>query len=374
MRVKIEIDTKTFIRFWLVVIGFGLVGIAIWLAKDALILLGVAAFLALALNQPVSKITQILPGSKKNRVGATAVAYLLIVAILGVFVMFVMPVIIEQTGKFAATVPDFVQNLTAENSGVRQFVEKNNLQPMVKEATDSASRFASTFAQNIGGIFFGGINAVANLIFSTIMVLTMAFFMLVEGPAWLGKLWSLYPDKSRMRRHKRIADRMYRAVSGFVNGQMTVSAIGGVATSMGVLALVPTMGVPMSLVIPVGVILFFLNMIPMFGVMIGVAISAVLVAMNSLPAGVAFLLYSMVYQQIEGNVISPMIQAKNNNLSPALVLAAILIGVYIFGLLGALISIPIAACAKILLEEYFAVKNKTPEAETDFSEIVKKLG
>ena len=54
MKVKIEIDTITFVRFWLVVIGFGLAGLLIWNARTALVIIGAAAFLALALNGPVS--------------------------------------------------------------------------------------------------------------------------------------------------------------------------------------------------------------------------------------------------------------------------------------------------------------------------------
>ena len=74
MKVKIEIDTKTLIRFWLVIFGFITVAGAIWLAKDVLIMIIIAAFLALALNAPVARITKILPGSNKNRVAATAIA------------------------------------------------------------------------------------------------------------------------------------------------------------------------------------------------------------------------------------------------------------------------------------------------------------
>lgn len=372
MKTTIEIETKTFIRFWTVSIGFGLAGLMLWLSKDALILLGAAAFLALALNHPVSKITKILPGSKKNRVGATAVAYLILVIILSLFMLFVVPVIVEQTSKFISTLPDLINSITAENSVVRQFIEKHGMTGLVKEATENLTNFAGELTKNIGGIFFGGVNAVANMIFSGVMVLTMAFFMLVEGPKWLADLWKLYDDKAKMKRHKRIASKMYSAVSGFVNGQLTVSAIGAAATSLGALILALTMGIPMSLVIPVGVILFFLNMIPMFGVMIGVAISTILVAMNSIPAGIVFLIYCMIYQQIEGNVISPMIQGKNNSLSPAVVLAAVLVGVYVLGLLGALISIPIAACIKILIDEYFLSKREVSQ-KSDISDVVKKL-
>ena len=64
MKVRIDIDTRTFVRFWLVVIGFALALLAIYSARTALIIIGVALFLALALNAPVSKIAGHLPGKK----------------------------------------------------------------------------------------------------------------------------------------------------------------------------------------------------------------------------------------------------------------------------------------------------------------------
>lgn len=371
-KVRIEIDTKTFIRFWLVVIGFVLAGAMLWTAKDALILVGMAAFLALALNDPVSKITKILPGSKKNRVGATAVAFLLIVGAIGIFVRFVLPVVISQTGNFISSVPDIVHNVTAENSALRQFVQQNNLENAILEVSKNLGESFESAVKNFASFFVGGINAIVGVIFSLFLVLSMSFFMLIEGPGWISKIWSLYPDKSRMKRHRRVASRMYRAVSGFINGQLIVSAIGGVATSLGVMILSLTMGVPADLIVPVGVILFFLNLIPMFGVIIGVALSSLLVLFSSVPAGLIFVVYCVVYQQIESNVIVPMIQARTNQLSALIVIVAITIGVYVLGIFGALISIPIAACVKILVEEYFRSRSKK-EAVADISDIVEKL-
>ena len=81
MKVRIEIDTKTFVRFWLVVMGFGLAGLAIYSAKDALVLLGISLFLALALNRPVAAIAKKLPG--KSRLGGTALAYTTLVLLFG---------------------------------------------------------------------------------------------------------------------------------------------------------------------------------------------------------------------------------------------------------------------------------------------------
>src|SRR5664279_4164410 len=106
MKVRIEIDTRTFVRFWLVVIGFALVALAVYSALSALVIIGAAFFLAMALNGPVSRVAKVLPG--KSRVGATAIAYIVVVFLLGVFIFLVVPPIIEQTAKFVATIHHFV--------------------------------------------------------------------------------------------------------------------------------------------------------------------------------------------------------------------------------------------------------------------------
>ena len=367
MRVKIEIDTKTFIRFWLTLLGLALAGLMIWRAKDALVLLIISAFLALALNGPVTRIAKILPGSSKNRVGATAVAYLAIVVVLGLIVSFLGPMIIDQTGKFISQVPDFFKEVTASNSGVRLFIKENHLENLVEQASKSLNDLADAYSKNIGNIIFGSIASLANFLVSLFLILTMAFLMLVEGPSWFDKLWKIYPDKTRQKRHKRIAYRMYRAVANYINGQLTVCAISGTlaAITVAIIALITNAPV-MNLAIPVGVILFIFGMIPMFGAALGGVISAMILAFNIWYVGLIFAVYFLIYQQIENNVISPMIQARSNQLSALIIIVAITVGIYAAGLLGAFLSIPTAACLKILFEEfYLARRKKKPEEDKE---------
>ena len=367
MRVKIEIDTKTFIRFWLTLLGLALAGLMIWRAKDALVLLIISAFLALALNGPVTRIAKILPGSSKNRVGATAVAYLAIVVVLGLIVSFLGPMIIDQTGKFISQVPDFFKEVTASNSGVRLFIKENHLENLVEQASKSLNDLADTYSKNIGNIIFGSIASLANFLVSLFLILTMAFLMLVEGPSWFDKLWKMYPDKTRQKRHKRIAYRMYRAVANYINGQLTVCAISGTlaAITVAIIALITNAPV-MNLAIPVGVILFIFGMIPMFGAALGGVLSAMILAFNIWYVGLIFAVYFLIYQQIENNLISPMIQARSNQLSALIIIVAITVGIYAAGLLGAFLSIPTAACLKILFEEfYLARRKKKPEEDKE---------
>ena len=369
MKVKIDIDTKTFIRFWIVVIGFLLLGLVIWRAKDALILIFISLFFALALNHPVSKITQALPGSKENRVGATAVAYFLIVALLGLFISFVVPTLVEQTSKFVDNLPSLVEGFSGQYSGLENFADKYNLTSYVEQVAVSLQDSFADLSKNIGGMVFNGVNAIARAIFSVFMVLAMAFLMLIEGPDWLRRLWQSYEDKEKMKKHRRIANRMYKSVSAYVNGQLLIALVSGVGGAITVVILSLFFAeVPSDLAIPVGVILSIIGLVPMFGATIAGIIAALIIGFNVPFAGIVFGIYFIIYQQIENNIISPMIQAKTNQLSALLVIVAITIGIYAFGILGALISIPAAACAKILFEEYISKSRPKAQPKKDLKD------
>ena len=148
MKTRIDIDTKTFVRFWLVVIGLGLAIYATYLASTALLIIGISFFLALALNGPVSRISKRLPG--KSRVGATAIAYIAVVAVLGAIITLVVPPMVHQTARFAQTLPAVVQDATSEGQAIRTFIDEYNLQPQIDEAVASIQDSTTALARNVG--------------------------------------------------------------------------------------------------------------------------------------------------------------------------------------------------------------------------------
>ena len=226
MKVKIEIDTKTLIRFWLVIFGFIIFAGLIWVAKDVLIMIIIAAFLALALNDPVARITKILPGSNKNRVAATAVAYLTIVLILGALISLLTPIIADQVKHFSKDLPQIVKNYTGEESGIRRFIVENHLEGMISQAVDSITRSINSSVSKLGDFFFGSIASIVGWLISLFMILAMAFLMLVEGPDLIDKIFKVfYTDKTLEKDHRRILSRMYGTVSGYVSSIVTICSI-----------------------------------------------------------------------------------------------------------------------------------------------------
>ena len=376
MKVKIEIDTKTLIRFWLVIFGFIILAGAIWIAKDVLIMIIIAAFLALALNSPVAKIAKILPGSSKNRVGATAVAYLIIVLIFGALFSVLTPIITDQVKHFSKDLPQIVQNYTGEQSGIRRFITENHLEGMISQAVDSVTRSINSSVSKLGDVFFGSIASIVGWIISLFMVLAMAFLMLVEGPDLIDKIFKVfYTDKILEKNHRRILSRMYGTVSGYVSSIVTICSISATCGSIATAILALIFGFPISLIAPIAVLLFVFGMIPMVGTTIAGVLSALIIGLNLPTAGLIFLAYFLIYQQIENNVISPMVQARNNQLSALIIFIALTVGVYAFGLLGALLAIPLAACAKILVQEQLKSRKRRSRAETSerLVELLKKI-
>ena len=376
MKVKIEIDTKTLIRFWLVIFGFIILAGVIWIAKDVLIMIIIAAFLALALNSPVAKIAKILPGSSKNRVGATAVAYLIIVLIFGALFSVLTPIITDQVKHFSKDLPQIVQNYTGEQSGIRRFITENHLEGMISQAVDSVTRSINSSVSKLGDVFFGSIASIVGWIISLFLVLAMAFLMLVEGPDLIDKIFKVfYTDKILEKNHRRILSRMYGTVSGYVSSIVTICSISATCGSIATAILALIFGFPISLIAPIAVLLFVFGMIPMVGTTIAGVLSALIIGLNLPTAGLIFLAYFLIYQQVENNVISPMVQARNNQLSALIIFIALTVGVYAFGLLGALLAIPLAACAKILVQEQLKSRKRRSREENSerLVELLKKI-
>ncbi len=371
MKMKIEIDTQTFIRFWMVVIGFAVVAFALYSARTALVMIAAALFLAVTLNAPVSWVAKYLPG--RSRVGGTAIAYIMVVAILGAFLTLVVPPIVQQTVKFVETVPVIVDTATTQYQSVNDIIERYHLEGQVNEAVQSVKENASSWAANIGGSIVGSLSTLGSFIVSLAFVLVLSFLMLIEGPTMLEKLWKLYRDKTTMEYHRNLVHRMYNVVTGYVIGQLTISGIGSVTMGIFVFILSFIFDVPGNLAIPTAAIYFILSLIPLFGSSIAAILIALLMILNAPIAALVFVIGFIIYQQIENNVVAPTVQSKRMELTALWILVAVTIGIYVFGIVGGIISIPIAGCLKVLFDDYLAhTRSQREKTKRPIAHLAKK--
>jgi predicted PurR-regulated permease PerM len=373
MKVRIEIDTKTFVRFWLVVIGFGLAGLMIYASREALMIIGTALFLALALNYPVKKIAGWLPG--ESRLGGTALAFTSLIVFSIAMVWFVVPPIVQQSAKFAATIPALIDQANEQWHGVGRFIDENGLREQVDTAAENVKQQAAGIATKVGTNILSSVGSLASFIASLFLVIVLAFLMLLEGPEWMRRIWGLYNDQEKMIHHRRLADKVYNVVTGYINGQLTVSGIGSLVAGLFVFGMSFFVAeIDANLAMPTILLTFVLSLIPMFGATLAGGLVTLLLALNSITAAIVYLVFFIIYQQIENNFISPAIQAKKVELSALAVLVAVTVGLYVSGLVGVVVAIPVAGTIKVFLEDYLErAKQERVEQEKPLKKLVKKL-
>jgi predicted PurR-regulated permease PerM len=351
-RIKIDIETRTFVRLLLVAAGFVLVGLAIMKLTYPLTIIIVSAFLAIALNPPVTKLASYMP--RGSRIGATAVSYLFVVTIIGGLFVLAVPPAVEQSANFAKQIPGYIETLEDRDGALRGFLRQYDLEPQLDAALEDAKNQATTFAAQLGRAFVTGAGALIGGVVSVIIVLVMTFFMLIEGPSSIRRIWALYSDKERREHHKELVTKIYRVVTAYVNGQVLVASIAAVAAFV-VLVILATIfeGVPLGIALPLSGIIFFGSMVPIIGTIISTVFVTTILLLNDVAAAVIFLAYFLIYQQIENNVIHPIVQNRTVEITMLTVTIAILIGVSLFGILGALIAIPVAGAVRVLVNDFF---------------------
>jgi predicted PurR-regulated permease PerM len=354
---EVTLSNRTVIRIVVLVIVSFLFLAALRQAAHALLLIFMAFFLALALNGPVGWLARHMKG---RRAAATGISFLLILLIFGAFLASIVPPLVRQTSSFIDVAPELVDDVRDENTGLGQFVRRNNLEGQIDKISDELSNRLG----NIGGTAFSTASRIGSNIFSSLTVLVLTFMMLVEGPAWLKFLKQLLPKHRRAHTEKLLAE-MYKVVRGYVNGQVLLAA------TAALLILVPLVILDISYPVALMVIVFFCGLIPMVGHYIGAVIVS-LVALFTSPWDAAIILaYYFLYQQVENYVIQPTIQSNSTNMSPLLVFSSVIVGVSFGGLLGGLVAIPVAGCARVLILDYLKSRHVGGgKAEEAYEEVV----
>ena len=348
---KVQIDTKTFIRFWLVIIGFASVGYLLFAARNGLLIIGCALFFALAIKPLISRIAGLFHGKSKKI--PIALAYLVVVGFICAFVAIVVPTIISETAKFAKNLPSIVDGATNNLTFIDDIGETLHIDNFRGEALNKLKDVSQSFVNldNVGTTLTGSIATVGSTFASVILTLVLAFFMLTEGPSISKKFWGRFNSGSS-KKAEHVVYRLSQTISTYVSSAITVALINACFTMVAIFIMSFIFGLNPGLALPFGLITGVFSLIPMFGSFIGGTLVALLLGFSQIGAGVTFLIYTIVYLQIESNIISPKIQGKGMKLPALAVLSAVTIGVYTFGLIGAIISIPIAGCIRVLIEEY----------------------
>ena len=364
MSKTIETDTKTFLRFWLVPVGLGLVGLFLYSAVTGLVIVGISILLALALRPLVNKVNNFFSKrfgiEKKHRTSSAILAYLIVVMIIGGIILVVGPVVVNETSKFVQHFPETFEQNFGGWEGINNFGRSIGINNLQGEITTAVSNISENLLGVLGNNLIANVSSIADIIMKIMLTLVLTLLFLLEGPSLVDTFWATIStgeeDKKPITVAKRICAKMANVVSTYFSRQVIVAAIDGLVSGFIVFLLSLCTGISSSLAIPMGMITMLFYLIPMFGQFIGGTLVTVILLFSSPLAAVVFAIIYIVYAQFENNLIAPKIQGNALNLPAVMVLIAITIGMYMFGLIGAIVAVPIAGCIRVLVDEYPNIK------------------
>ena len=357
MSKSIDVDTKTFVRFWLVIAAFIALILLIIKAKDGLIIVGTSIFLALAFKPLTKKVDRIL-GKKSHPGLAAGVTVTAIVLVIGAIIATVGPVVVSETSRFLSQAPTQIQDAINQSDWIDNVGKTFGIDDAKMQLGTLIKNGLHSVFGNIPETLFSSVSAIANFLVSAVLSLVLTILFITQGPALMRSLISRVNSKSEKasRLTERIAGKISDVISGYVTGQLIVAVIDATFTGLTVFALSLIFGFSSGLALPMAMVSLVFYMIPMFGQVITDIIVSLVLFISSPWAGLSFLVVYLVFAQIEANVIAPRIQGNRMSLPPLLILVAITLGMYAFGLIGAIISIPIAGIIKVLIDEYPNIK------------------
>jgi predicted PurR-regulated permease PerM len=331
---------RAVIRTVLIVVAVLLTLYLIYLLRKPIGWLLIALFLAVALSGPVNLLHRRMP-----RGFAIALVYLGMLMIpVGIGALIVPPIVngaedlAQNAPAYARDLADFVN----ENERLQTLNDDYDITGKLEEEAAKLPEKLGDAASVLSDVGFG----IVNSIFAVVTILILTAFMLGGGRRWIA-VWLRFAPEDRAQRIERVFDRSARAVGNYVAGALAQALLAAV-TAFAVLTI---LGVPFAA--PLALIIFFLDLIPMVGATLGAIIVGVVTLFGDFPVDtIIWVVWSIVYQQVENNLVQPQIQKRAVDINPFLVIVSVLFGGTLLGVVGALMAVPVAATIQIALREW----------------------
>ena len=331
-------SNRTVVRVILVAIAVVAALYFLWLVRSVIGMLFIAVFLAVALGPVVEFFSR---RGLKRPLAILLTYVLLLLSVFGLGLL-VVPPIVNGVNDFVKNVPGYVSDLRHSKT-FRKYDDKYKITPKLQEQAQKLPTHLSDAVSGLRDITVGIFGTIVQLV----TILVMTFFLLNDGKRILAFTFrELGPDRGE--RIGRIGEDVYKAVGGYVAGNILISIIAGVT------AYVVMMLLKLPFAVPLAVLVAFLDLIPLVGSTIAGAIVAIVAAIVGFPTKlIIWVIFEIVYQQVENNVIQPVVYRRTVAIHPLIVIVAVLIGGSLLGILGALLAIPIAATIQIVVKEWW---------------------
>lgn len=314
-----------------------LAGVVVYFARDVLLLIYVSALLAVVIMPAVNVVRKFHLGHWWPGRGAAIVLLVgILLALLAIFVIFMLPPIFRDMQAFGADLP-------RRTAGLYERVRKLPLSGRLDPASLQEHAAAA-----VGGAF-GLFRGLAGGLFAFFSCLILTVYFVIDGDRAFYWLMSLVPGKARPRLQSTFLKAEHR-VRHWLVGQAALMLILGVSS-----------GVAFGLMhikyfYALAVIAGVLNIVPILGPIVLVVLASIVAVFDSWAKLLGVLAFYFLYHETETAYLTPKIMKYSVGLPPLAVIVALTVGGALAGIVGALIAVPTAALVAVFIEEYLVNK------------------
>jgi predicted PurR-regulated permease PerM len=316
----------------------------------------IALFLAAVLNPAVNWLQR--RHRLIKRPIAIALTYLALVVVLLFVVVIFLPLLVDQINGFIKFVSTAAQAPEGPTQYIKGLFKQNGLGGLVQRIDVQLSDLRKQLGGALGNLFSAtgqiAISA-ASFLAALATVLTLTFFLILGSDRYVNAGVGLFAERHQSL-VRRILGQAAGAVSGYVTGNLAISVICGVTTFVVLLVLGMPYAAPLALLVAV------LDLVPLVGATLGGALLVIVGLFVEPWKAVVLLVFVLVYQQVESNLLQPLVYSQAVQLNGLVILIALLVGGQLLGIPGALLAIPVAEIIRILRTEISAYRRTTQEA------------
>lgn len=278
----------------------------------------------------------------RHRVPKTLASLLSIIASLGLVsgvVALIAPSIVEQSVQLADQTSEAITQVQDWLRGPPLNIRDEQLDGVLEQLSSTLQDRGDQIASGV----FSGVSAVGSFVITLVLVLVLTFFFIKDGPRFLPFVRRI-SGRTAGRHLTEVLTRAWNTLGGYIRAQAIVSFVDAVLIGLALVIL----GVPLAWAL--AVITFIAGFIPIVGAFTAGAL-AVLIALvaNGFTTAIIVLVVIILVQQLEGNVLQPIVQSRAMNLHPGVILLGVAAGSTLFGIIGAFLAVPLLAVLAVAL-------------------------
>ncbi|KKT17188.1 MAG: hypothetical protein A2654_00695 [Candidatus Nealsonbacteria bacterium RIFCSPHIGHO2_01_FULL_43_31] len=333
----LDISWETILKMAIALFTFYL----IYLIRDILIWVVFGLIISVLFNPAID----FLQKKRVPRVLATILIYVLLFSTIGFLIYSIAPVFVTEIQQFSQFFPDYFEKLSMPLRGLGI------------KAFENIDVFTQTFEQGLtkaSANIFSAVGAIFGSILSAVTIFTIALFLSLEEKS-VDKVIGILSPKRYEAFALSLWARSQRKVSGWFGSRILCCLFVGLTTYLTCYVL------NIKYAVSFGLLAGVLNMIPIIGPVITGAAVAVLVAAVSWTKAVFFIIAFIIIQQIEGNILGPVLTKKFIGLPPVLVFISVMVGGKLWGFMGALLAIPVAGILFEFLRDFLKKRKEEKE-------------